>query len=90
MMATHNLNWIELFPGRILRFEDQKLHEMDSLKGLDLVRLKVIADNDTVVEKTVIVDDDHNPETGYVPVNERKDENEPVELDEEIKSESEI
>ena len=90
MMATHNLNWIELFPGRILRFEDQKLHEMDSLKGLDLVRLKVIADNDMVVEKTVIVEDDHNPETGYVPVNERKDENEPVELDEEIKSESEI
>jgi hypothetical protein len=43
-----------------------------------------------VVEKTVIVEDDHNPETGYVPVNERKDENEPLELDEEIKSESEI
>ena len=90
MMATHNLSWLELFPGRILRFEDQMIHEIDSLRGLDTVRMKVIADNDMVVEKTVIVDDDHNLETGYVPVNERSDVDLPLQTEEEIKPDSEI
>jgi len=60
------------------------------LRGLDTVRMKVIADNDMVVEKTVIVDDDHNPETGYVPVNERSDVDLPLQTEEEIKPDSEI
>lgn len=65
IMATHNLYWLELFPGRILRFEDAQIHELDTLKGIDIKKEKVIVDNDTVVEQMVIIDDDHNPETGY-------------------------
>jgi len=41
IMATHNLSWVEKFPGRVIRCEDDKLREVT---------------NDVTIEKTVIED----------------------------------
>ena len=31
IMATHNLSWIEKYPGRIIRFENEKLYEVSNV-----------------------------------------------------------
>lgn len=58
LIATHNLNWVEMFPGRILRFEDDQVKEIHNLSSIDTVKVQMIADNDQIVEKTVIVEED--------------------------------
>lgn len=58
IMATHNLNWLLSYPGRILRFDDNEIHEIKDLDTIDTVKVKVIADNNSVIEETVVVDDD--------------------------------
>jgi hypothetical protein len=57
-MATHNLNWLLAFPGRILRFDDNEIREVKNLDNIDTVKVKVIADNNSIMEETVVVDDD--------------------------------
>ena len=59
MIATHNLNWVEMFPGRILRFEEDEVTEIGNLSAIDTVKFQMIADNDEIVEEKMIVDDDH-------------------------------
>ncbi|OIP82163.1 MAG: phosphonate ABC transporter ATP-binding protein [Porphyromonadaceae bacterium CG2_30_38_12] len=58
IMATHNLSWIKSFPGRLIRFENNSIHEINSLKDIDTQNLAIIADNDQVVVETVVADDD--------------------------------
>lgn len=58
IMATHNLNWLHSYPGRILRFEDNRIREIKDLDNIDTVKVKVIADNNSVIEETVVVEDD--------------------------------
>ena len=58
VMATHNLNWVELFPGRILRFDDDTVSEISNISSIDTVKVQVIADNDQVIEETIVVDED--------------------------------
>lgn len=58
IMATHNLSWLELFPGRILRFEDEEIREINSIKSVETVKIQMIADNDEIVETTVVVEDE--------------------------------
>jgi len=58
IMATHNLNWLLSYPGRILRFDDNEIREINDLDSIDTVKVKVIADNNSVIEETVVVDDD--------------------------------
>jgi cell division transport system ATP-binding protein len=58
IMATHNLNWLLAFPGRILRFDDNEIRELKNLDNIDTVKVKVIADNNSIMEETVVVDDD--------------------------------
>lgn len=58
VMATHNLNWLEQFPGRILRFEDDAVKEIDNLSTIETVKVQVIADNDQIIEETIVVEDD--------------------------------
>jgi len=60
IIATHNLSWVEMFPGRILRFENDEVNEIENLSDIDAVKVHIIADNDEVVEEKLIVDDDHN------------------------------
>jgi cell division transport system ATP-binding protein len=57
IMATHNLNWVQAYQGRILRFDDNEIREIKDLESIDIVKVKVIADNNTVIEETVVVDD---------------------------------
>ena len=47
-----------MFPGRILRFEDDQVKEINNLSSIDTVKVQMIADNDQIVEKTVIVEED--------------------------------
>jgi cell division transport system ATP-binding protein len=58
IMATHNLNWLLSYPGRILRFDDNEIHEIKDLDSIDSIKVKVIADNNSIIEETVVVDDD--------------------------------
>ncbi|MFZ4581278.1 MAG: cell division ATP-binding protein FtsE [Paludibacter sp.] len=58
IMATHNLNWLLAFPGRILRFDDNMILEVKNLDSIETVKVKVIADNNSIMEETVVVDDD--------------------------------
>jgi cell division transport system ATP-binding protein len=37
IMATHNLGWVEKYPGRILRCEDESLVEMKNLSKIEKV-----------------------------------------------------
>jgi cell division transport system ATP-binding protein len=46
IMATHNLNWVELYPGRILTFENSKVEEINSLAKVDTVNVQEIVDFD--------------------------------------------
>lgn len=58
IMATHNLNWLLAFPGRILRFDDNEIREVNDLDSIDTVKVKVITDNNSIAEETIVVDDD--------------------------------
>ena len=50
IMATHNLNWLELYPGRIFRFENEKVIEIENIKSIESVTRKEIVENDEIVE----------------------------------------
>jgi len=50
IIATHNLNWVDLYPGRIFRFEDEEVTEVNSLNAFDTVTVKQITENDKVIE----------------------------------------
>lgn len=60
IMATHNLQWVQQFPGKILRFEDEGIKEVSDISGIDTVKMPVIVDNNEVIEQTVIVDEENN------------------------------
>jgi hypothetical protein len=51
-----------MFPGRILRFEDDQVKEINNLSSIDTVKVQMIADNDQIVEKTVIVEEEASDE----------------------------
>lgn len=68
VMATHNLNWLEQFPGRILRFEDDVVKEIDNLSTIETVKVQVIADNDQIIEETIVVEDDDDDVNSEIPV----------------------
>jgi len=57
IMATHNLNWLHSYPGRLLRFADNEISEINDLESIDTVKVKVIAEDNSVIEETVVVDD---------------------------------
>lgn len=59
MMATHNLSWLSAYPGRILRFDDNSVKEIASLNEIETVNIRVIADDDSVMEQIVVVDDNN-------------------------------
>jgi cell division transport system ATP-binding protein len=40
IMATHNLSWLDKFPGRVIRCEDDKLWEVDSIDYKDKQKLQ--------------------------------------------------
>jgi len=58
LMATHNLNWLSTHPGRILRFEDNSVKEINSIADVETVSVKLIADDDSIMEEAVVVDDE--------------------------------
>jgi cell division transport system ATP-binding protein len=60
IMATHNLQWLKQFPGRILRFDNEEIHEIDDVEKIEVVKMQLIADNDQVIEQTVIVEEDED------------------------------
>jgi cell division transport system ATP-binding protein len=35
IMSTHNLSWLELFPGRVLRFDDERMQEVFASENED-------------------------------------------------------
>lgn len=55
IIATHNLNWLQLFPGKILRFEDEEIKEVKNLKLIETVKVKMIADNDAIIEQIEVI-----------------------------------
>lgn len=58
IMATHNLNWLLAYPGRILSFEDNTIRETKDLDSIGTVKVKVISDQNTVMEENIIVDEE--------------------------------
>lgn len=46
VMATHNLNWVEKYQGRILTFEDEEVNEISSISKVETVTVKEIVDFD--------------------------------------------
>ena len=59
IMATHNLNWLDLYPGRIFRFENEKIIEIENIKLIESVTRKEIVENDEVVEFREIEESDN-------------------------------
>jgi len=55
IIATHNLNLLEFFKGRILRFENNEIAEVNNTSSIESVKVQIIADNDQVVEEQLIV-----------------------------------
>jgi len=55
IMATHNLAWVEKFPGRIIRLEDEKLREVTNAVSIEktVVREAVVVENLVVEPKPV-------------------------------------
>jgi len=49
IIATHNLTWVEKFPGRVIRCEDDKLKEVTNAISFE----KVLVEEAVVVEKLV-------------------------------------
>ncbi|MGB4414779.1 MAG: ATP-binding cassette domain-containing protein [Paludibacter sp.] len=74
IIATHNLNWLKLFPGRILRFEDDEVKEIYNLSTVDTVKIQVIAENNKIVEQTVVIDDDDDDVNSEVTAEDKNDE----------------
>lgn len=58
-MATHNLNWLLAFPGRIIRFDNNTIIETKNLDSIETVKVKVISEDNTIVEENIVVDDDN-------------------------------
>ncbi|MDO9154885.1 MAG: ATP-binding cassette domain-containing protein [Paludibacter sp.] len=56
IMATHNLNWLDLYQGRIFRFESKKVKELQNISTIESVTVKEIVENDKVVEIREIED----------------------------------
>lgn len=56
IMATHNLNWLLSFPGRILRFDENSVYEAINFENMDAVEVNVIADNDTTAHASIVTD----------------------------------
>ncbi len=50
IMATHNLNWLDLYKGRIIRFENENVIEIQNLSTIETVTVKEIVENDEIVE----------------------------------------
>lgn len=50
IMATHNLNWLDLYEGRIFRFENEKVIEISNISDIESVKVKQIVENDKIVE----------------------------------------
>ena len=59
IMATHNLNWLLAFPGRIIRFDNNTIIETKNLDSIETVNVKVISEDNTIVEENIVVDDDN-------------------------------
>jgi hypothetical protein len=57
------LQWLKLFPGRILRFENEKVTEIVDPSVIDTMKINVIADDDSIVEETIVVDEKPVTET---------------------------
>jgi len=55
VMATHNLNWVELYPGRIFSFEDEEVREISNLSKVETVTVKEIVD----FEDNVVIVENH-------------------------------
>ena len=49
IMATHNLNWLNKFPGRVFRCEDERLTEVTNAVSIE----KVVVAEAVVVEKLI-------------------------------------
>ena len=58
IMATHNLNWLELYKGRIFRFENENVIEIQNLSTIETVTVKEIVANDEIVEFREIEESD--------------------------------
>ena len=59
IMATHNLNWLERYPGRIFRFENEKVIEIENIASIESVTRKEIVENDEIVEFREIEESDN-------------------------------
>ena len=55
VMATHNLNWVELYPERIFSFEDEEVREISNLSKVETVTVKEIVD----FEDNVVIVENH-------------------------------
>jgi cell division transport system ATP-binding protein len=40
IMSTHNLNWVQNYPGRVLRFEDERLCEEEKNENIEIIKEK--------------------------------------------------
>lgn len=58
IMATHNLNWLLAFPGRIISFDDNTISETKNLDSIETVKVRVISDKNTIIEENIVVDED--------------------------------
>jgi len=58
IMATHNLAWVEKFPGRIIRLEDEKLREVTNAVSIE----KTVVREAVVVENLVVEPEPVKPE----------------------------
>jgi cell division transport system ATP-binding protein len=74
IMATHNLSWVEKFPGRVIRCEDDKLREVTN----------VVTIEKTVIEDAVITEFLVDKKVVSVELTEDKEQDANVELNKEI------
>jgi len=58
IVATHNLAWVEKFPGRIIRLEDEKLREVTNAVSIE----KTVVREAVVVENLVVEPEPVKPE----------------------------
>lgn len=56
VMATHNLAWMEKFPGRVIRIEDEHLREVTNAVFIE----KVVVEEAVVIEELI-----HEPVSSY-------------------------
>ena len=74
IMATHNLSWVEKFPGRVIRCENDKLREVTN----------VVTIEKTVIEDAVITEFLVDNKVVSVELTEDKEQDANVELNKEI------